>query len=217
MSWGSADVPLVVGRAATLPTRRASLVRGARLLAWSSVAWHVLEASIAVGAGLAASSVALVGFGADSLIEALAGVAVLWRFADVRAGSAAAERRAQLVIGASFFVLAAYIAAGSIVSLAVGYRPTASAMGIALAIVTSVTMPLLARAKQRLGSELGSRATASEGRQNMLCAYLSLALLACLAGNALFGLWWLDPVTALAIAAVALREGRQSWRGCGYC
>jgi divalent metal cation (Fe/Co/Zn/Cd) transporter len=196
---------------------RARLVQRARLLAWAGLGWHGVEAAVAVGAGVAASSVALIGFGADSLVEAVAGVVVLWRFAAARAASEDAERRAQRLIGASFFAIAAYVAVEAARSLAGGDAPDASWVGIGLAAVTLTTMPPLAIAKARLGARLGSAATRSEGRQNMLCAYLSAGLLAGLLGNALLGWWWADPVTALGIAAVAVREGREAWRGESCC
>ena len=199
------------------PIERERLVRRARLLAWLGVGWHGVEAAIGVGAGLAAGSIALVGFGADSLVEGIAGAVVLWRFAGSRAGSEKAERRAQKLIGASFYLFAGYVAVEAMRSLAVGHHPDPSSIGIALAAVTLVTMPPLARAKARVGERLGSSATSSEGRQNLLCAYLSGALLIGLGGNALLGLWWLDPATALAIAAVAVREGREAWRGDSCC
>ena len=144
----------------------------------------------------------------------------MWLFTGRRlADPARAERRAQQLIAVSFYVLAAYIAVESARDLVAGDHPEASWVGIGLAAVTAPTMPLLARAKQRIGRELGSSATVSEGAQNMVCAYLSVALLIGLGANALFGLWWADPVAALVIAAVAVREGRQSWRGdaCGCC
>jgi divalent metal cation (Fe/Co/Zn/Cd) transporter len=196
---------------------RQKLVRRAKLLAWAGVGWHGIEAAIAVGAGLAASSIALIGFGADSLIESAAGIILLWRFAAGRASSEDAERRAQKLIGVSFYVIAAYVGFEAVRSLLVGERPDASWVGIGLAAVTLVTMPPLAIAKARIGEKLGSSATKSEGQQNMLCAYLSAALLVGLGANALFGLWWADPVTALLIAGVAVREGRESWRGESCC
>jgi divalent metal cation (Fe/Co/Zn/Cd) transporter len=173
--------------------------------------------AIALGAGIAAGSIALIGFGADSLIEALAGGIVLWRFAGTRASSEAAERRAQKLIGLSFYLLAAYVGVEALRSLLAHEVPAASWVGIGLAVVTAVTMPLLARAKARVGGALNSSAAKGEGRQNMLCAYLSVALLLGLGANALFGLWWADPVTALVIAGVAIKEGRESWRGEACC
>ncbi len=189
------------------------------MLAWGGNAWHVLEFAIAVGAGIAASSVALVAFGVDSLIEVLAGGVVIWLFSGGRGASPAAERRAQQLIAGSFFLLAAYVAVESLRAFT-GDHPEASWVGIGLAAVTAPTMPLLARAKQDVGRKLGSRATQSEGAQNMICAYLSVALLVGLGANALFGWWWADPFAGLVIAAVAVREGRTSWRGdpaCGCC
>jgi divalent metal cation (Fe/Co/Zn/Cd) transporter len=197
---------------------RAALVRRARLLAWIGVGWHVIEAAIAILAGLAASSIALIGFGADSLIESAAGFIVLWRFASSSPG---AERRAQQLIAISLYVLAAYVAIEATRALTGGGEPATSWVGIGLAAFTAATMPPLAIAKARVGAKLNSSATTSEGRQNMLCAYLSLGLLAGLGANALLGWWWADPVTALAIAAIAVREGRDAWRGedpaCACC
>jgi divalent metal cation (Fe/Co/Zn/Cd) transporter len=194
---------------------RALWERRARLLAWGSIAWHAVEFGVALGAGIAAGSIALVGFGADSLIEALAGAVVLWLFTGARLGSHAAERRAQQLVAASFFLLAAYIAVESARTLAGGSHPAVSWVGIGLAAFTAPTMPLLAEAKRRIGRRLGSAATVREASQTQLCAYLSVGLLAGLGANALFGWWWADPLTALGIALVALREGRESWRGEG--
>jgi divalent metal cation (Fe/Co/Zn/Cd) transporter len=196
---------------------RRRLVRRARLLAWSGIAWHFIEFAIAIGAGIAASSIALIGFGADSLIESVAGFIVLWRFAASRSHSDSAERRAQQLIAVSFFVLAAYVGAEAIRTLIGQTHPEASWIGIGLAAFTAPTMPLLALAKRRVGNRLGSAATVQEGVQNMICAYLSVALLAGLLANALAGWWWADPLAALVIVAVALREGRESWRGEGCC
>lgn len=196
---------------------RERLVRRAKLLAWGGIGWHSIECVVAIVAGVAASSIALIGFGVDSLIESVAGFVVLWRFAERRSGSEAAERRAQQLIAASFFLLAAYVGAEAIRTVVAGDRPEASWVGIGLAAFTAPTMPLLAIAKRRVGNRLGSAATVQEGVQNMVCAYLSVALLVGLLANALFGLWWADPVAALFIAAVALREGRKSWRGKGCC
>jgi divalent metal cation (Fe/Co/Zn/Cd) transporter len=192
-------------------------VRRARLLALLGIGWHVVEAAIAILAGLAASSIALIGFGADSLVEAFAGFIVLWRFARTRATSEQAERRAQQLIAVSFYVIGAYVAIEAIRSLAVGDEPAVSWVGIGLAAFTLATMSPLAIAKARVAEALGSSATKSESRQTMLCAYLSGALLIGLGLNALAGWWWADPVTALLIAIVAVKEGRDSWRGDACC
>jgi divalent metal cation (Fe/Co/Zn/Cd) transporter len=189
----------------------------AKLLAWLGVGWHGIEAAIAIGAGVAASSIALVGFGADSLIESAAGFVLLWRFAASRASDDRAEVRASKLIAVSFYVIAAYVGVEAIRNLISGDHPDASWVGIGLAAFTVVTMPPLAIAKARVAEQLGSSATASEGRQNMLCAYLSGALLVGLGANALFDWWWADPITALVIAGVAVREGRNAWRGDSCC
>jgi divalent metal cation (Fe/Co/Zn/Cd) transporter len=196
---------------------RELLVRRAKLLAWVGVGWHAIEAAIAVGAGVAAGSIALVGFGADSLIESLAGFVVLWLFTGTRRGSPAAERRAQQLVGASFYALAAYVAVEAVHTLVTGDHPETSWIGIGLAVVTAATMPPLAAAKARVAEALGSSASKSESRQTVLCAYLSIGLLIGLGGNALLGWWWLDPAVALVIAAVAVREGRESFRGESCC
>ncbi len=207
-----------IGRVAAPPAgRRFQLERRARLLAWGGIAWHVVEFAIALVAGLAAGSIALVGFGADSLVEALAGFVVVWLFTGRRLGSDESERRAQQLIAASFFLLAGYVGAESIRTLVAGDQPGTSWVGVGLAAFTAPTMPLLAIVKRRVGRQLGSAATVKEASQTQLCAYLSVALLIGLLANALLGWWWADPLAALAIAAVAIREGRQSWRGEGCC
>ena len=179
----------------------------------------MLEFAIAIGAGIAAGSVALVAFGIDSVIEALAGGVIVWLFSGGRGSSPAAERRAQQLIAASYAVLVAYIGVEAIRDLAGSHHPGTSWVGIGLAAVTAPTMPLLARAKRTVGRKLDSSATVSEAGQNMICAYLSIALLAGLLANALAGWWWADPAAALAIAAVAAREGVESRRGegCDCC
>jgi divalent metal cation (Fe/Co/Zn/Cd) transporter len=194
---------------------RDSLVRRARFLARLGLAWHIVEAAVAIAAGIAASSIALIGFGADSLVESTAGIVLLWRLGERRADSDDAERRAQRLIGLSFWLIAAYVGVEAVRSLVGGDEPAVSYVGIGLAAVTLATMPPLAAAKTRVAHELGSAATRSEGRQNLLCAYLSAALLVGLGANAAFGWWWADPVTALLIAGVAVNEGRDAWRGKG--
>lgn len=196
---------------------RRALVRRARLLAWLGVAWHVIEATIAILAGLAASSIALIGFGADSIVESGAGIVVIWRFAAARSFSENAERRAQQLISLSFFLLAAYIGLEAVHTLVSADRPDVSRVGIGLSVLTLLTMPLLAAAKARIGERLDSAATRSEGRQNLVCAYLSAGLLVGLGSNALFGFWWADPVAAILIALVAVKEGRNAWAGGDCC
>jgi len=208
-------VPVLAARPA--PAERARLERRTRLLAWGGIGWHVVEFAIALGAGIAAGSIALIGFGADSLVEAFAGLVVVWLFTGKRLGSEAAERRAQQLIAISFFALTAYICVEAVRTLVTVNEPRTSWVGVGLAAFTAPTMPLLALAKRRVGRGLGSSATVKEGAQSLLCAYLSVALLAGLLANALAGWWWADPAAALAIAGVAAREGRESWRGEGCC
>jgi divalent metal cation (Fe/Co/Zn/Cd) transporter len=180
------------------------------MLAWGGIGWHVVEFAIALAAGLAAGSIALIGFGADSLIESLAGGVVLWLFTGNRRGSSAAERRAQQLVAVSFVVLAAYVGVKALRTLVSGDHPNASWVGIGLAAFTAPTMPLLAYAKRRVGNQLHSAATVKEAAQTQLCAYLSIALLLGLGANALAGWWWADPLTALVIAAVAAKEGARA-------
>jgi divalent metal cation (Fe/Co/Zn/Cd) transporter len=210
----SKALPLVVG---TPDPGRDRLVARARLLAWLGLGWHGIEAAIAIGAGVAAGSIALVGFGADSVIESIAGFVLVWRFGDARRASDAAERRAYRLIAISFYLLAAYIAVEAVRQLIDGSHPETSWIGIGLAAVTLATMPPLARAKADVAEALGSAATRAEGRQNMLCAYLSAGLLVGLGANALVGWWWADPAAAILIAGVAVREGREAWRGEACC
>jgi divalent metal cation (Fe/Co/Zn/Cd) transporter len=207
----------------TLPSRstqrlgRDRLVKRARLLAWGGLGWHAVEAAVAIAAGVVAGSIALIGFGVDSLIEALAGVVLLWRFAGTRAGSEWAEHRAHRLIAITFYALAIYIAVEGLRSLAGHHEPAVSWVGIGLSAVTLVTMPPLAIAKRRVGERLGSAAATSESRQTLLCAYLSAALLVGLGANAVAGWWWADPVAGLAIAGVAAREGWKAWQGDSCC
>jgi divalent metal cation (Fe/Co/Zn/Cd) transporter len=216
-----AAVQLPVIRSTPAPTppspERQRLQARARLLARAGLGWHAVEAGVAIAAGAVAGSIALIAFGADSLIESLAGIIVLWRFSAIRADSEHAERRAQQLIAITFWLLATYVTVEAIITLASGEHPGASPVGIGLSIVTLIAMPLLARAKANVARELGSSAGHSESRQNLLCAYLSAALLIGLTLNAVLGLWWADPLTALVIAAVAAREGRESWRGESCC
>jgi divalent metal cation (Fe/Co/Zn/Cd) transporter len=188
-----------------------------KLLSWLSLAWMTVEGSVALAAGVIASSIALVGFGLDSVVEGLASVIIIWRFTGHRVFSHAAEQRAQRLVAIQFFLLAPYVAFESIKTLVGGEHPDVSWVGIGLAAGSVIFMPMLGVAKQRLADQLGSVATRGEGRQNMLCAYMAGALLVGLLGNALVGAWWLDPAVGLLIAAVAVKEGIESWRGEGCC
>jgi divalent metal cation (Fe/Co/Zn/Cd) transporter len=189
---------------------QALLVRRIRGLAWGGNGWHLVEFGIALGAGIAASSVALVAFGFDSLIEAASGLVIVWRFSSA---SERAEHRAQRMIAASYFLLVVYIAVESSRDLIGGHHPETSWIGVGLAAFTAMSMPLLARAKRSVGRRLGSGAAVSEAGQNQICAYLSVALLAGLLLNATLGWWWADPVAAIVIGAVALQEGVEGWPG----
>ena len=193
------------------------LARRAKWLSWASLGYMALEGAVAVVAGIVAGSIALIGFGIDSAIEGFASVVIVWRFTGARTLSEDAERKAQKWVAVQFFILAPYVAVEAVRALVNGTHPEESMVGIALAASSVVVMPLLGRAKQRIGSRIGSSATASEGKQNLLCAYLAAALLVGLLGNALFGAWWLDAAVALFIAHVAVQEGREAWRGDACC
>lgn len=193
------------------------LIRRAKALSWLSLAYMAAEGTIAIVAAVLASSVALLGFGLDSAIEGLASIIVIWRFTGTRRLSQHAEHSAQRLLAITFFLLAPYIAQDAIRSLINGEHPRTSWLGIGLSISSIIVMPLLGKAKQAIGQRLGSGATAGESTQNMLCAYLATGVLTGLALNAAFGLWWADPAIALAIGALALNEGRQTWRGECHC
>jgi divalent metal cation (Fe/Co/Zn/Cd) transporter len=191
--------------------------RKAKWLSWASLAYMVVEGVVAVAAGIVAGSIALIGFGLDSAIEGFASVVIVWRFTGWRTLSHAAEDRAQKLVAIQFFILAPYVGFESVRALLERHHADESMVGIALAASSLVVMPWLGRAKQRIGARIGSSATASEGKQNLLCAYLAGALLVGLLGNALFGAWWLDPIIGLLIAGLAIQEGRESWRGDACC
>ena len=201
------------------PDERERFERRARLLAWAGNGWHLVEFAVALGAGIAVGSVALVGFSLDSLIEVAAAGVVIWLFSGGRGSQHAAERRAQQLVAGSYALLVAYIGVESVRDLLGAHHPSVSWVGIGLAAFTAPTMPLLARAKRQVGQRLGSSATVSEAGQNTICAYLSIALLVGLLLNAAAGWWWADPASALVIGALAAREGIESWRGesCDCC
>jgi divalent metal cation (Fe/Co/Zn/Cd) transporter len=207
------------GRPAASITREryGRLAGRVKLLSWLSLVWMTIEGAVAIAAGIVAGSIALVGFGLDSAIEGFASVIIIWRFTGHRVFSHAAEERAQKLVAVQFFLLAPYVAFESIKGLIAGDHPDVSWVGIGLAIGSVIFMPMLGIAKQRLADQLGSAATAGEGRQNMLCAYLAGALLVGLLGNALVGAWWLDPAVGLLIAGVAVKEGAEAWQGEGCC
>ena len=193
---------------------RPQAVRRARLLNRVSIGWNLVEGVVAVTAGLLAGSVSLVGFGLDSGIEVSASVILAWRLSQERRGGCMADsdRRATRGIALCFAVLAAYVWVEAGRDLLDGARPDASLIGIAMAGLSLLVMPGLARAKRRLAPALGSRAAASEAAQTMLCAVLSAVVLAGLGLNAVFGWWWADPVAGLVIGALAAVEGLRTWR-----
>ena len=213
---GSCRAELGMPAARDAGWRRAA--RQARWLAWASLGWMCTEGAIGLWQGLAAGSIALTGWALGSAVEGLASLIVIWRFTGSRTVSEAAEYRARRAVAVSFWLLAPYIAAGSVRDLATGHRAGITVAGMVLTGVAVLAMPLLGRAKRRLGARLGSAATAGEGTQNYLCAAQAAAVLAGLALTAAWpGGWWLDPVTGLGIAAFAVREGIGSWRGADCC
>lgn len=201
--------------AAVTPADRARLGRRARLLAATSVGYNLLEAVIAIAAGLVAGSVALIGFGLDSVIEVSSGVIILWQFRHHLPESR--EQQALRLIALSFFVLAAYVGFESVRALVTGAEPDASPVGIALAATSLTVMPFLSWAQRRTGRELHSSAVIADGTQTLLCTYMSAALLVGLLLNAVLGWSWADPVAGLLIAGIAFKEGRQAWRGDNCC
>ena len=192
--------------------------RQARWLAWISLAWMCAEGAIGLWQGIAAGSVALTGWALGSAVEGLASVIVVWRFTGARTLSQTAERRAQRGVAVSFWLLAPYITAESVRDLVTAHRPETAVIGMALTAVALLEMPLLGRAKHRLGRRLGSAATSGEGTQNYLCAAQAAAVLVGLAVTAGWARgWWLDPVIGLGIAATAAWQGTRSWRGDDCC
>ncbi len=194
---------------------RSRLGRRAQLLAAASVAYNVVEAVVAVAAGLVAGSVALVGFGLDSVVEVSSGVIILWQFRHRM--PEAREKQALRLMAVSFFALAAYVAFESVRALVTGHDPDSSPVGIGLAAASLAIMPFLSWAQRRTGKALGSNAVVADSTQTLLCTYLSAVLLVGLLLNTTLGWGWADPVAGLVIAAVAVREGLEAWRGEGCC
>ncbi|RBY75956.1 MULTISPECIES: cation transporter [unclassified Blastococcus] len=194
---------------------RTRLGRRAQLLAGASVTYNVFEAIIAVAAGIAAGSVALIGFGLDSVVEVSSGLIILWQFRHRLPESR--ERQALRLMAFSFFALAAYVTFESVRALFFGGEPEASPVGIGLAIASLIIMPFLSWAQRRTGRALGSHAVVADSAQTLLCTYLSAVLLVGLVLNATLGWGWADPIAGLIIAAVAVREGIEAWQGEGCC
>ena len=206
------SLPLIQPRpAGPALVRRAALARRVRLLVAATISYNVIEAVVAIAAGTAASSTALIGFGLDSVIEVSSAAAVAWQFAG--RDPEAREKTALRIIAFSFFALAAYVTVESVRALVGQSEAGHSTVGIALAAVSLVVMPGLSYAQRRAGRELGSRTAVADSKQTLLCTYLSAVLLVGLGLNSLFGWAWADPIAALVIAAVAGKEGRAAWRG----
>jgi divalent metal cation (Fe/Co/Zn/Cd) transporter len=189
-----------------------ALIKRGRWLEYFTIGWNLVEAVVAIGSGIVSGSVALVGFGVDSLIESLSGLILLWRLADGDKGDAR-ENIAIRLVGGSFMILAAYVTFDSVKSLILREEPETSYVGIGLAVVSIMIMPVLARAKKDVGTRLGSRAMVADSRQTNICAYLSVILLGGLLLNALFGWWWADPVAALIMVPIIVKEGIEGLRG----
>ena len=186
-------------------------LRSALHLEYFTITWNVLEAVVAIAAGIAASSMALIGFGFDSSIESFAACVVIWQLRG--AGDQERERRALKLIAMTFFILAGYVVFESVRDLVTSAEPESSTVGIAVAVVSIIVMPTLGFAKRRLAERMGSAVLQADAAETFLCAWLSVILLAGLVLNATAGWWWADPVAALGIAGLALREGREAWSG----
>jgi len=203
---------------AAVASRRSEIVLVGRRLEYFTIAWNSLEGLIAVGLGLLAGSVALVGFGLDSAIEVTSGAALLWRLS--RDSSPAREHAEQItlkIVGWSFLALAAYVVYDSLVSLIARQAPERSIPGIVLATASLIVMPLLARAKRRVAREIGSAALSADAKQTEFCTYLSAILVGGLGLNALLGWWWADPAAGLLMVPIIGREGILAIRGQGCC
>jgi len=204
------------------PARSDEWERAARmavLLSWASLFYMGVEGGVGVWQGVAAGSIALVGWGLASFIEGVASAIIVWRFTGSRRLSNTAEIRAQKLVAVQFFILAPYVVIESARTLIEGGHAEVTVIGMALTATSVVLMPLLGRAKHRLAARLGSTATAGEGTQNVLCGIQAAAVLVGLAANAAIGAWWLDPLIGLLIGFVAVKEGREAWRGetCADC
>ncbi|MBI2957155.1 MAG: cation transporter [Acidobacteria bacterium] len=198
--------------AAILPADYEAFRQKAIRLEYFTIGWNSIEAVVAIAAGVLAGSIALVGFGLDSIIETASGAVLLWRLRQHGEFEEVAESRALRLVGLTFFALAAYVTYESVMDLRYGHRPAESLLGIVLAVVSLLVMPVLGRAKRRLARRMGSRALAADGMETYLCSYLSFTLLLGLGLNAWLGWWWADPVAALAMVPFMLREGAEAFR-----
>lgn len=202
------------------PHRRADNVEKALHLEYFSLAWNFLETFVGFAAGLASGSVALLGFALDSVVESSSAAALIWRLRKERSGDVASEdveRKAVRAVGLAFFALAAYVGIQAVYDLVTQARPEASPLGIGLALVSVIVMPLLARRKRVMAKALDSRSLEADSNQTSLCTYISAFLLVGLGLNALFGWWWADPLAAVGIAIFAAKEGRELWTTEHFC
>jgi divalent metal cation (Fe/Co/Zn/Cd) transporter len=216
------ELPMAAHAHPAAPARDAGWERAARmavLLSWASLFYMAIEGGVGVWQGAVAGSIALVGWGLASFIEGVASAVIVWRFTGSRRLSDSAEGRAQKLVALQFFILAPYVLVESARTLIGGGHADITVIGMALTGTSVVAMPLLGKAKHRLAVRLGSTATAGEGTQNVLCGIQAGAVLIGLAANAAVGAWWLDPLIGLLIAFVAIKEGREAWRGetCADC
>ena len=206
---------LLTPTAGPTEARRLVLRRRVRLLVAATITYNMIEAAVAIIAGRIASSTALIGFGLDSIIEVSSAVAILWQFSSP--DHERRERAALRAIAMSFFALAAYVSIEAVRTLLLGERAEHSVVGIVLAGVSLLIMPVLSTAQRCTGRALGSASAVADSKQTLLCTYLSAALLVGLGVNLLLGWWWADPVVALLIAVLAVNEGREAWRGDACC
>lgn len=198
----------------TSTSLRGVLQRRALVLAWFTIGWNVIEAVVAIAAGRAAGSLVLIGFGLDSTIEVASSAVIIWQFSGL---DEEREQTALRLIAGSFFALAVFVTAQAVLDLAAGSEPESSVIGLALAVASLIVMPILATAKRSTGRRLGSVAVTADSKQTWLCTYLSVVLLVGLLLNATLGWWWADPLAALVIAALAVREGVEAWQGDSCC
>ncbi|HEX2145898.1 MAG TPA: cation transporter [Glycomyces sp.] len=213
----TAPMTLTTARPLTA-ARRERLTRLVRLLVAATIAYNLVEAGIAIAAGTIASSTALIGFGLDSLVEVASAAAVAWQFsAATHEGREAREKAALRLIAIAFFALAAYVSVESVRAFFGAEPAQHSTVGIVLAAVSLAVMPALSLTQRRVGRQLGSASAVADSKQTMLCTYLSAVLLVGLLLNSFFGWWWADPAAALVIAVLAVREGRQAWKGENCC
>ncbi len=200
---------------ASVADRRTVLRRRIRLLVAATITYNIVEAVVAIATGTVAGSVALIGFGLDSIVEVTSAAAIAWQFA--AADPEHRERTALQIVAGSFFVLAAYVTVEAIRTLVTGDEPERSTVGIVLVALSVAVMPLLSWAQRRTGRELGSASAVADSKQTLLCTYLSAGVLVGLVLNAALGWWWADPLVALGLAVIAVREGRQALHGDTCC